>query len=171
LKLSLVIPVLNEEQALPFTLARLRSVLAEMDCEHEIFFVNDGSTDGTSGILAAESAGDRRIKVIHFSRNFGHQAAVTAGLDFATGDAVVIMDADLQDPPELLPAMIALYRGRLRRCFSAAHFPEGHFVLQSEGRGIILPGDRDYFRYSGLARGGRFSPAQPAGSHGNTPVP
>lgn len=110
MKLSLVIPVLNEEQALPFTLARLRSVLAEMDCEHEIFFVNDGSTDGTSGILAAESAGDRRIKVIHFSRNFGHQAAVTAGLDFATGDAVVIMDADLQDPPELLPAMIALYR-------------------------------------------------------------
>jgi len=108
--LSLVFPVFNEEDALPPLLAELTPVLDALDCEHEIIFVDDGSRDATRALLAEAAAHDPRIKVLGFSRNFGHQAAITAGLDFATGDAVVVMDADLQDPPELLPEMVALYR-------------------------------------------------------------
>src|ERR1700685_361527 len=101
MKLSLVIPVFNEEEVLPVTMPQLRSALQEIGCEYEIIFVNDGSRDRSFEILAAESSRDSRIKVLSFSRNFGHQVAVTAGLDFASGDAVIVMDADLQDPPEL----------------------------------------------------------------------
>ena len=108
--LSLVIPVFNEADVLPLTVERLRPVLARMPCDHELVFVNDGSSDRSFEFLAAEAAMDPRVKVLNFSRNFGHQVAITAGLDFATGDAIVIMDADLQDPPELLPRMFALYQ-------------------------------------------------------------
>ena len=108
--LSLVIPVLDEEEALPCLLGAIRPVLDAMDCDHEIVFIDDGSRDGTRRLLAEAAKADPRIKVLGFSRNFGHQAAITAGLDFATGDAVVVMDADLQDPPGLLPEMVALYR-------------------------------------------------------------
>src|ERR1035438_9189501 len=100
MKLSLVIPVFNEEAVLPLTLRQLRTVLSGMDCDYEIIFINDGSRDASLEILLREAAADIRIKAVSFSRNFGHQAAVTAGLDFATGDAVVVMDADLQDPPD-----------------------------------------------------------------------
>lgn len=106
----MIIPVFNEQAVLPLTLGRLRSVLSGIDCSYEIVFVDDGSHDRSFHLLAAESAADSRIKVLGFTRNFGHQTAITAGLDFATGDAVVVMDADLQDPPELLPAMVARYR-------------------------------------------------------------
>ena len=75
----------------------------------EVIFVDDGSTDATADILERTALDDRRVKLLRFSRNFGHQAAVTAGLDFANGDAVVVMDGDLQDPPELLPRMVALF--------------------------------------------------------------
>jgi dolichol-phosphate mannosyltransferase len=108
--LSVVIPVFNEEEVLPTLLPTLRSVLATIDGDHEVIFVDDGSRDGTRAFLARASQADSRIKVLGFSRNFGHQAAITAGLDFASGDAVVVMDSDLQDPPELLPRMVALYR-------------------------------------------------------------
>jgi dolichol-phosphate mannosyltransferase len=107
--LSLVIPVFNEEEALPRLLDALRPVLAGMDCDHEMIFVDDGSRDGTRRLLEAAALADDRVKLLGFSRNFGHQAAITAGLDFAAGDAVVVMDADLQDPPELLPEMIARF--------------------------------------------------------------
>ena len=108
--ISLVIPVFNEEAVLPITLEKLRTILARIDCEYEIVFVNDGSRDRSFDILAAESVVDNRIKVLNFSRNFGHQVAVTAGLDFASGDAIIVMDCDLQDPPDLLPRMVELYR-------------------------------------------------------------
>jgi dolichol-phosphate mannosyltransferase len=109
MRLSLVIPVYNEQEALPALLEALRPVLESIGCEHEVLFVDDGSRDGSGPFLAEASAADQRIKVLTFSRNFGHQAAITAGLDFASGDAVVVMDADLQDPPEMLPDMVALY--------------------------------------------------------------
>jgi dolichol-phosphate mannosyltransferase len=109
MRLSLVIPVFNEEEALPPLLEALRPVLDGMDCEHEIVFIDDGSRDGSRRLLEAAAAADPRVKVLGFSRNFGHQAAITAGLDFASGDAVVVMDADLQDPPELLPEMVARF--------------------------------------------------------------
>ena len=107
--LSLVIPVFDEEEALPCLLGAIRPVLDAMACEHEIVFVDDGSRDGTRRLLAGAARLDPRIKVLGFSRNFGHQAAITAGLDFASGDAVVVMDADLQDPPGLLPEMFARF--------------------------------------------------------------
>jgi glycosyltransferase involved in cell wall biosynthesis len=105
--LSVVIPVLNEAETIPLMLSRLRHTLREVTWE--AIFVNDGSTDETWTALERAALEDGRIKLLSFSRNFGHQAAVTAGLDFANGDAVVVMDADLQDPPELLPRMLDLF--------------------------------------------------------------
>lgn len=106
--LSVVIPVYNEEASLAALMERLGAALRRLDWDYELVFVNDGSTDETARILERLGAADRRIKLLNFSRNFGHQAAITAGLDFANGDAAVIMDADLQDPPELLPQMAHL---------------------------------------------------------------
>lgn len=110
LKLSIAIPVYNEAVSLPLLFAGLRPVLATLDCDYELLFVNDGSTDGSLAILQKEAAADGRVKILDFSRNFGHQAALTAAIDFCESDALVIMDADLQDPPELLPEMIRLFR-------------------------------------------------------------
>jgi polyisoprenyl-phosphate glycosyltransferase len=105
--LSVVIPVLNEAETIPLILARLHDVLRGLTWE--IVFVDDGSTDATAFLLESAALDDQRIKLLRFSRNFGHQAAVTAGLDFANGDAVIVMDADLQDPPELLPRMLEFF--------------------------------------------------------------
>src|SRR5271163_2911574 len=105
--LSIVIPVLNEAQTIPLMVSRLRDTLDGL--MWEVIFVDDGSTDQTWSILERAAFDDPRVKLLRFSRNFGHQAAVTAGLDFANGDAVVVMDADLQDPPELLPHMVGLF--------------------------------------------------------------
>jgi dolichol-phosphate mannosyltransferase len=110
MRLSLVIPVFNEEEALMPFLETLSRVVAEMDFDYEIVFVDDGSRDQTRQLLETAARSDPRIKVLRLSRNFGHQAAITAGLDFATGDAVVVMDADLQDPPELLSEMVARFQ-------------------------------------------------------------
>jgi glycosyltransferase involved in cell wall biosynthesis len=107
-------------------LAELRPVLAGLDCEYELLFVNDGSSDGSLAILEREAKADPRVKILDFSRNFGHQAALTAAIDFCESDALVMMDADLQDPPELLPAMIRLYR-------------EGYDVVSPQR--IARPGD------------------------------
>jgi polyisoprenyl-phosphate glycosyltransferase len=105
--LSIVIPVLNESETIPLLLSSLREALRELTWE--VIFVDDGSTDNTWHVLEHAAIEDLHVKLLRFSRNFGHQAAVTAGLDFANGDAVVVMDADLQDPPELLPRMVGLY--------------------------------------------------------------
>lgn len=106
---SIVMPVFNEEEALPFTLRELRQVLGGLDCAWELLLINDGSSDRTAELMDGAALLDGRVKAVHFARNFGHQIAVTAGLDFAKGDAVVVMDADLQDPPALLPRMLELY--------------------------------------------------------------
>lgn len=106
--LSLVIPIFNEVEALPILIPRLRQVLQHLNWE--AIFVNDGSTDGSMELIRKAASADKRLRLLTFSRNFGHQAAVTAGLDFADGDAVVVMDADLQDPPELLLQMVDLYQ-------------------------------------------------------------
>jgi polyisoprenyl-phosphate glycosyltransferase len=106
--LSIVVPVYNEVEVLPFLLAAIRGVMTGTDHGYEIILVDDGSLDGTTQALKQAAATDPHIKALIFSRNFGHQAAITAGLDFASGDAAVVIDADLQDPPELFPEMIAL---------------------------------------------------------------
>ena len=106
-KISLVIPMYYEEQVVEECYNRLTKVLKEIqDYEYEIIFINDGSKDNTLDILERIAKVDNNVKVISFSRNFGHQAAVTAGLKYVTGDVIVIMDADLQDPPELIPDML-----------------------------------------------------------------
>jgi dolichol-phosphate mannosyltransferase len=108
MQLSIVIPVYNEAEVLPQMLSTLGHVMSTTAISYELIIVDDGSSDGTASILNAAAAQDKRLKVLSFSRNFGHQAAITAGLDHASGDAVVVMDADLQDPPELLPEMLSL---------------------------------------------------------------
>lgn len=108
--LSIVIPLFNEQDSLPLLLERLLPIAASIDPFYELIFVNDGSTDNTHHLLINAARINSHLRVLAFTRNFGHQAAVTAGLDCATGDCVVVMDADLQDPPELLPQMVALYR-------------------------------------------------------------
>ncbi len=104
--LSVVIPVFNEAQTFRLILSRLDQALRGL--RWEVIFVNDGSTDESLDMMRRAALSDRRVKVLSFPRNFGHQAAITAGLDFAQGDAVVVMDADLQDPPEILPQMVEL---------------------------------------------------------------
>ncbi|MGL4421826.1 MAG: glycosyltransferase family 2 protein, partial [Gemmataceae bacterium] len=108
--LSVVVPLLNEESNLAELLTRLDLAVRQLPMTTEILFVNDGSTDGTAAWLDAQAAVDPRIVVIHFSRNFGHQAAISAGLEQATGDAVAIMDGDLQDPPEILQQFLGAWR-------------------------------------------------------------
>jgi dolichol-phosphate mannosyltransferase len=105
--ISIVLPVFNEEAVLPRLRERLCAVAEAIGSEFEIIFVDDGSSDGTASLIDRISDEDPRFRCVHLSRNFGHQAAVSAGLHFARGDAVCVMDADLQDPPELLPAMLA----------------------------------------------------------------
>lgn len=108
--LSLVIPVYNEEDGLEELHRRLSAMAAELDLPVEIVFVDDGSKDASVAIIRRLREGDARIRLVQLSRNFGHQIAVTAGLDFAAGQAAVVMDADLQDPPELVPKMVAMWR-------------------------------------------------------------
>ena len=107
-KISVVIPMYYEEQVAEECYERVSKVLYDLrdSYDYEILFINDGSKDNTLSILENIAKEDSKIKVISFSRNFGHQAAVTAGLKFVTGDCVVIIDADLQDPPELIPDMV-----------------------------------------------------------------
>ena len=106
--LSVVTPVLDEEAVIRAFHERLSAALAEVP--FELVVVDDGSTDATPDLLAALAAEDDRVQVITLSRNFGHQAALTAGLDHATGDAVVMIDADLQDPPETIPDLLDWWR-------------------------------------------------------------
>jgi len=108
--LSLIIPVYNEEAIIGELDRRLRAFLGELDETWEVVFVDDGSKDRTPTALSELAAIEPRYKVISFSRNFGHQIAITAGMDRAEGDAVVIMDADLQDPPEVVAEMIQKWR-------------------------------------------------------------
>jgi len=123
-RLSIAIPIHNEESVLPELLRRLRGVLDGIaGGPHEIVFVDDGSTDMTFEMLVAAAKEDGRIGVVSLSRNFGHQAAITAGLDHVTGDAAVVMDGDLQDVPEVIPQFVekfqegydVVYAQRVRR--------------------------------------------------------
>jgi polyisoprenyl-phosphate glycosyltransferase len=107
-QLSVVAPVFNEEANVREFCERTAAALGEMP--FEIVVVDDGSNDGTAAILEELAAGDRRIRVVTLSRNFGHQTALTAGLEHARGDAVVMIDADLQDPPELIPELVEWWR-------------------------------------------------------------
>jgi glycosyltransferase involved in cell wall biosynthesis len=107
---SLVIPCYNEEEVLPELRRRLQELVSQYSCPVEVVLVDDGSKDSTWPLLQQYAREDEFIKAIRLSRNFGHQTAITCGLDQTRGEIVVILDADLQDPPELIPAMIAEWR-------------------------------------------------------------
>jgi polyisoprenyl-phosphate glycosyltransferase len=100
----------NEQEVIEVTYRRLKAVLDTLGETYEIVFVNDGSRDKTSEIVRGMCASDQKVKLVEFSRNFGHQIAVTAGMDHSSGRSVVLIDADLQDPPELIIDMVALWR-------------------------------------------------------------
>ena len=109
-KISVIVPMYYEEKVAEECYNRLTNVLKNIkDYEYEIIVINDGSKDKTLEILEKLAQNDENLKVISFTRNFGHQAAVTAGLKYVTGDAIVIIDADMQDPPELIPEMLKLW--------------------------------------------------------------
>ncbi len=108
--LSVVVPAYNERETLPEFHRRLSAALSGQDLLAEIVYVDDGSVDGTSDVLRGLREADGRVAVVSLSRNFGKEIALTAGLDYAGGDAVVVIDADLQDPPELIPELVAQYR-------------------------------------------------------------
>ena len=104
---SIVVPLYNEQDVLPELYRRLRAAAVRLHGPVEMVFVNDGSSDGTLGILRALQFEDKHVRIVSLSRNFGHQVAVSAGLSYAEGDAVAVLDGDLQDPPELLPEFFA----------------------------------------------------------------
>lgn len=123
-RLSIAVPVHNEESVLPELLQRIRAVIDKLDGgPHELVFVDDGSTDRSFDILEHAATQDPRLSVVSLSRNFGHQVAITAALDYVTGDAVIVMDGDLQDAPEVIPEFVAkhhegfdvVYAQRVRR--------------------------------------------------------
>ena len=107
---SVIVPMYNEEEVLAETVHRLRTALETTGVVWEVIFVNDGSRDKTGPLLREVCTADPRFRFVDFSRNFGHQVAITAGMDYAGGQCMVIIDGDLQDPPELIPAMIAKWR-------------------------------------------------------------
>ena len=105
-KITIVVPFLNEKENLPVLLERVTEVFAARAEDWELLLVDDGSTDGSAEWAVAQAQANRHVRVLRLSRNFGHQLAITAGLDRSDGDAVVVMDADLQDPPETIGPMI-----------------------------------------------------------------
>ena len=107
---SVVVPCFNEEEVIGETYRRLTAVMQSMGEAYEIVFVNDGSRDNTARIIADFCREDKNLRLIDFSRNFGHMPAISAGMDYARGEAVFVIDADLQDPPEVFPEMVAKWR-------------------------------------------------------------
>ena len=105
-RLSVVVSVYNEEKALDQFYAETTKVLNSLSWDWELLFVNDGSSDNSLEVLDRLAGQDSRVKVISFSRNFGHESAMIAGIDYSSGDGVVCMDADLQHPPECLPEIV-----------------------------------------------------------------
>lgn len=108
--ISVVLPVYNEAEVLPMLRKRVGEILGDVGVDYEVLFVDDGSRDDSPTILDQLAAGDSRVRVIHLSRNFGHQAAVQAGLVHTRGDAVILMDSDMQDAPEAIPRFIHQWR-------------------------------------------------------------
>jgi polyisoprenyl-phosphate glycosyltransferase len=125
-----VIPVFNERESLPELLARLTAVIDGLDGDCEVIFVDDCSYDGSGELLLELQRSDPRCRVLRFARNFGHQVAITAGLDFARGQAVIVMDADLQDPPEVVPDLVARWQEGYEVVFAVRERREGEGWLK-----------------------------------------
>jgi polyisoprenyl-phosphate glycosyltransferase len=129
-ELSVVVPVFNEADNILPLLDRLLPVLGRCAASFEVVFIDDGSTDGTLDLLRRANAEDRRVRAVSFSRNFGKEIAIAAGLDDAEGEAVVIMDADLQHPPELIESFVALWHDGYKNVFGTRASRAGETVLR-----------------------------------------
>ena len=133
-KLSIIIPCYNEEAVIAESYKRTRAVMNTLSVESEIIYINDGSHDRTYEMLNEIAANDKKVKVLHFSRNFGHQPAVSAGIHNCDADWAIIMDADLQDPPELIPSILQLCeqeQANVVYCVRKSREKEGLFKLIS----------------------------------------
>lgn len=158
--LSIIVPIYNEEEVLPELHRRLGALLAELGevaGRWEVLFVDDGSSDRSPAMLDELARQEPRYRVVRFARNFGHQAAITAGLDFAEGDAVVVMDADLQDPPEVVQSMLVKWRegydvvyGVRRKRLGETIFKRAtaaaFYRLMKAALGVQIPKDAGDFR-------------------------
>ncbi len=122
---SIIAPVFNEEETLPEFYRRTRAVMDALDGDCELILVFDGSRDRSPAIGRELRAQDSRIKIIDFSRNFGHQIAISAGIDYAEGDAVVIIDSDLQDPPEVIPQLVAKWKAGFQLVYAQRETRQG----------------------------------------------
>jgi dolichol-phosphate mannosyltransferase len=127
---SIVIPVFNEEAVLPALYERMAGVMETLDSPTELVFINDGSRDRSLEILRSLRDRDPRVKILSFSRNFGHQIAITAGLDYASGEAVVIIDADLQDPPEVIPRLVEKWKEGFEIVYAVREQREGESMFK-----------------------------------------
>lgn len=130
--LSVAIPVFNEQENLPRLSARLKSAISSLEFDdYEIIFVDDGSRDASPQILSALHDSDPHIRIIRFSRNFGHQAALQAGMDECRGDALVFMDADLQDPPEVIADFVSQWRAGYEIVYAIRKKRKEHFLKRA----------------------------------------
>jgi dolichol-phosphate mannosyltransferase len=129
-ELSLVLPVFNEEAVIDELGRRLQGFLRKLGTSWEVVFVDDGSSDKSRELLGRLCASDERFKLVGLSRNFGHQLAITAGMDYATGEAVVVMDADLQDPPEVVKEMLDRHREGFDVVYGVRHRRRGETVFK-----------------------------------------
>ncbi len=129
-RISLVFPVYNEEEVLPMLYERVRRALTQLPYEAEVILVNDGSRDRSLELMTRYHQEDPRFKIVDFSRNFGHQVAITAGMDAAGGDAVILMDADLQDPPELLPQFLKTWEDGYHVVYAVRKTRQEHALKQ-----------------------------------------
>lgn len=128
--ISIVVPFLNEKGNLPELYRRLKAVFDARPETPEFLFVDDGSTDGSFQWLEKTASEDSNIRKLRLARNFGHQAAITAGLDHASGDAVIIMDADLQDPPEVIPELLEKWQEGVEVVYAVRRSREGEGILK-----------------------------------------
>jgi glycosyltransferase involved in cell wall biosynthesis len=122
---SIIVPVFNEAESLPELHRRLTAVMKKLSKSWELILVNDGSTDASPTVMRDLAAHDPRVRVLRFARNFGHQIAVTAGLDASKGRAVVVIDADLQDPPEVIPDLVAKWKEGFELVYAVRRGREG----------------------------------------------
>ncbi len=129
-KYSIVIPLYNEEESFPYLVKQLREVMDQLDGPAEVIMVDDGSRDSTYQLMLEANGEDQRFKVLQLSRNFGHQVAITAGMDAACGQAVVVMDADLQDPPQVILEMAAKWQEGYEVVYAVREQREGETVFK-----------------------------------------
>ncbi|MEG1544251.1 MAG: glycosyltransferase family 2 protein, partial [Tannerellaceae bacterium] len=131
-KLSVIVPCYNEEAVITESYRRTKLALKALPNPTEIIYINDGSSDGTRRMLNDIANSDPEVKVLHFSRNFGHQPAVTAGINYCTSDLAIILDADMQDPPELIAGILAVQakeEANVVYCVRKSREGEGFFKL------------------------------------------